>query len=143
MTYLEVRREPVARFSRSLLFIVLEILLQRVIVRREPVARFSRSLLFIVLEILLQRVITLRPYAPASLHYACISQELNANPLAGRVFESRIQPHKQATAKAASKLSSATNGTVYSSANTESSTGKTGQKKKKALAASMDMEGKS
>ncbi|KAJ7064601.1 hypothetical protein C8F01DRAFT_1080905 [Mycena amicta] len=47
--------------------------------------------------------------------------ELNANPLA---VESRIQPHKQAT---------------YS-ANTGSSTGKTGQKKKKALAASMDME---
>ncbi|KAJ7053541.1 hypothetical protein C8F01DRAFT_1235721 [Mycena amicta] len=46
-------------------------------------------------------------YAPASL-----VEELNANPLAGRVLESQIQPHKQAMAKAASNLSLATNGTM-------------------------------
>ncbi|KAJ7055799.1 hypothetical protein C8F01DRAFT_1258170 [Mycena amicta] len=67
---------------------------------------------------------------------------LNANPLAGRVFESRVQPHKQAKAKAVSKPSSATNSTVSSAAKVGSGTANAAQKKKVSLA-SMDVDGKS
>ncbi|KAJ7065539.1 hypothetical protein C8F01DRAFT_1080477 [Mycena amicta] len=67
---------------------------------------------------------------------------LNANPLAGRVFESRVQPHKQAKAKAVSKPSSATNSTASSAAKVGSGTGNAAQKKKVSLA-SIDVDGKS
>ncbi|KAJ7048184.1 hypothetical protein C8F01DRAFT_1258876 [Mycena amicta] len=67
---------------------------------------------------------------------------LNANPLAGRVFETRVQPRKQAKAKAVAKPSSATNGTASSAAKVGSGTGNAAQKKK-APSASMDVDGKS